>query len=605
MCGTRKNKLLHFIFLKSINAVILVGFVISLLLTGIVVLIFNAQNKLDNESILVIVNVFVVSLPLILFILCVVVSAIFSVSLSKKNVAVNKLSHFESLLDVDVLCLDKESITDKSLVIKKIIPLKTIATEQYIAQWLSNMLRATNDSGPVFDTLSKQYDLELTAGVISILPYNNEMKYSGASFKGGKTIVLGSPEFTPIKNKVGILKRCEEDINKGCQILVVAEGKEQIGDNGYPGELEAIALIILKDHIREGAFETFKWFKDSGADIKVVSSDNALVTSVLAAEAGVDGADKYISLQGIEIERMEDVVSQYTVFGDASSEQKATIISILKKRQQVVMMVGGDESSALSMEESNFSVATVDRDIGSQKAADVVLESSSFEPLPLVINSSKVFMNNIEIILSLSLIKMALVFISTLFFTLFSSNLKQCLFVLNHLLLWDLITNGVALFLLMFDKTSKKDNNALLKNALSNAVPAAILQIAGVLSVFLLYALQNNQLLSTGLYSIDNVAATCVLLISIFGIASLFNICAPLNKHRKIVVIVGAAINVLAIATVMVITYLSSNTEIPYLSMNAPAYFAVAIIAAIYSTIYLFIGRIIGIVKGDDLKYEN
>lgn len=602
MCEPRKNKLLHFSFLKSINTVILISFALSLILTGVVVLIFNAQNKLDSKGILVVINVFIVSLPLVLFILCVAVSAIFSVSLYKKKVVVNKLSNLESLQNIGVLCLEKESaIVDGSLVIKKVIPLKTVATEQYIAQWLSNMLRATNDKGHIFDTLNKQYDLELTAGVLSVLHFNNNMKYSGASFKGGKTIVLGNPEYVPVKNKVGILKRCEEDISKGCHILVLAEGKEQISDSGYPSELEAIALIILKDHIREGAFETFKWFKDNGADIKVISSDNALVASVNAAEAGVDGADKYISLQGIEVERMEDIVSQYTVFGDVSSEQKEAIITALKKNQQVMMI--GSEVSA--MKASNFAVTTIDSDVNSQKDADIVLNGSSLEPLPLAINSSKVFMNNLEKMLSLSLAKTALVFITVLFFTLFNNNLRQLLFVLNHLLLWDVITNGVTLLLLAFDKNNKKENNAFFKNALSNAVPITILQVVGVLTVFLLYALQNNQALSIGLYSIDSVAVICVLIISIFGIASLYNICAPLNRHRKIAVIVVIALNVLAVATIMLIAYLSESIKSPYLEMSGPAYFVAGIIAVLYSSIYLFISRVVGAFKGDNLKNEN
>ena len=600
MCETRKNKLLHFSFLKSINTVILISFAMSLILTGIVVLIFNAQNKLDSEGILVVINVFIVSLPLVLFVLCVVVSAIFSVSLYKKKVVVNKLSNLESLQNIGVLCLEREgAIVDGSLVIKKVIPLKTVATEQYIAQWLSNMLRATNDNGSVFDTLNKEYDLELTAGVLSVLHYNDEIKYNGASFKGGKTIVLGNPEFIPVKNKIGILKRCEEDINKGCHILVLAEGKEQIGDSGYPGELEAIALIILKDHIREGAFETFKWFKDNNIDIKVISSDNALVTSVNAAEAGIDGADKYISLQGIEIERIEDIVSQYTVFGDVSSEQKVAVITALKKDQQV-MMIGNDASA---MKASNFTVATIDNN--SQKNTDIVLNDSSLELLPSAINFSKVFMNNLEKMLSLSLVKIPLVFITVLLFALFNNNLKQCLFVLNHLLLWDVITNGVALLLLVFDKNNKKENNTFFNNALSGAIPTAILQIVGVLTVFLLFALQNNKLLSIGLYSIDNVAVICVLIITVFGITSLYNICAPLNRHRKIAVIVGAALNVLAVASIMLIAYLSGSIKSPYLEMSGPAYFIAGISAILYSAIYLFISRVIGVFKGDNSENES
>ena len=602
MRSTRKGKIVHFLFLKSLNRFLLVSSIVAILLAGIVVLILNAQNKL---SVVAIINVLLVALPLVMFLLCIVASALFSIDLSKKNIAVNKLSRFESLLKIKTLCVGKDNvITDGVLTIKKVIPLKTVATEQYIDQWMSNVLRATNDKGAIFDALSKQFDLELSAGVVNVSHYNDGIKYSGATFKGGKTIVLGNPEFVPVKNKIGILKRCEEDINKGCHILVLAEGKEQIDNNGYPGEVEAIALIVLKDHVREGSFETFKWFKDNGIDIKVISSDNALVTSVTAAEAGIEGADKYVSLKDLEIETMDGLVSQYTVFGDASPEQKEMIITSLKKDQKV-MMIGGNENDVLPMKASDFAAATIDGDINAQDNADIVLDGSSFEPLPLVVDESKVFMNNMQKVLSLALAKTALAFIAVLLFTIFNDNLKQCLFVFNNLLLWDLITNGVVALLFIFDKKNKKTSDSFFKNVLRNAIPMTVLQIIGVSTVFVLYAMQNNQLLSTGLYSMDNVAVMSVLLFAVLGIVSLYNICVPLNKRRRLIVILGAGLNVLVIAVFMLIAYLTGNKEMFYLSMNAPAYFITAIIAVIYSAIYLFINRIIGIVKGDNLENEN
>ena len=601
---TPRNKVsVHFSFLKSTNTVILVGIIVALLLTGTVILVLNGQNKFEDLplAILLIVNVLLVALPIVLFVLSVIYSTLFGSDLSKKNIIVNDLTRFEFLSKIDVLCLEKDNvIADGTLIIKKVIPLQNVATEQYIAQWLSNMLRATNDKGIIFDTLNKKYDFELSAGVTSVMHYNDEIKYSGASFKGGKTIVLGNPEFVPIKNKVGILKRCDEDIAKGCRVLVIAEGKQLISEDGYHGELDAIALIILKDHVRDGAFETFKWFKDNGVSIKVVTRDNPLVTSVNALETGIDGADKYISLEGIDNSELGKIISEYTIFGYATPEQKEALIAIIKKNHKV-MMVGGNESDILAMKTSSFAVATLEADDNTKKAADVVLEDASLALLLETTKSSKAFINNYQKILSLSLAKTVLAFFVVLFFVVFNNNLKQCLFVFNHLLLWDLITNGVAAYFLTTDKNNKDSNNVFIQNTISMSV----LQVAGVLSVFLLYALESNKLFSMGIYSIDNVAVICVLLISIFGIVSLYNICYPLNKPRRLAVVVCAVLNIVAIAAIMLIAFLSSNLESPCLAMSSPAYFIAGIIAILYSAIYLFITRVIGIFKGDNLKDEN
>ena len=84
----------------------------------------------------------------------------------------------------------------------------------------------------------------------------------------------------------------------------------------------------------------------------------------------------------------------------------------------------------------------------------------------------------------------------------------------------------------------------------------------------------------------------------------LYNICYPLNRHRRIAVIVGAALNVLVVAIIMLISYLGV-VESSYIEMGAPAYFIAAIIAVLYSALYLFISRIISTFKGDYLEDEN
>ena len=304
-----KNKTIHFKFLKPINILLIVITSFAVLIAGAIALIFLVQNRFNevDNSILVdiLINAFAIVLPIVLFILCIISSIDFTGELAKKNIYVNNLSRFELLSKINILCLEKTNvITDGSLEIKKVVPLHVGASEQYLGQWVSNLLRATNNEGSVFETLKQKYGFELSAGIVSTLSYNENIKYSAATFKGGKTIVLGDPQFVPIKNRIGILKRCEEYINNGCKVLVVGEGKEQISEAGYPSELDAIALIVLKDHIRDDAFETFKWFKDNGTSIKVVSSDNPLSVSVLAAEAGIENANRYISLEGMNNEEI-------------------------------------------------------------------------------------------------------------------------------------------------------------------------------------------------------------------------------------------------------------------------------------------------------------
>ena len=592
-------KKIHLKFLKPLNKLLLVNLVLSILLTGIAVLLIATQGKQITPWL--IINIFLITSPILLFVLCIIASLKFSIELSKKNVSIQNLSRFESLLKFDVLCLEKANIiVDGNLEIRKVIPLNAVASEQYIAQWLSNLLRATNDSGDIYDALKQKYDLELSAGVVSVLPYNDQIKYSGASFKGGKTIVVGDLEFVPVKNKVGILKRCEEQISKGCKIVVLAEGKEQISDNGYPGELDGVALIVLKEHIRKEAFETFKWFKNNGPQIKVISSDDALVTSVAAAEAGIDNADKYISLEGIE--NIENAADQYTVFGKATPEQKASLIKAFKEGGQKVVFMSGDSNNNLPMKKADLSIAT------DGVNADLVLTNNSLDSLVETTREGNRFVCYLQKATALCLAKMILSFAITLLFViLFVANVnsyKLSLFAFNHLLLCDLITNGIGAILLLFEKNKDKVDGSFFKKVLNNAIPTAILQVLGLLILFVAFAMQQGGLLNFGLYTSEVPTTMSLIFIVVTSIIYLYNIYAPLNKFRAIKLASVGAANILAIAAFVLITQLDTGINGYYSTMNGPAWLFISIIAIVLSAIYLFVCRFIAIIKGD-INDEN
>lgn len=606
-----KNKTLHLKFFKSLNKLLVINFIAAILIAVIVTLILFSKNKFSNEQesallIAIIANAFVITAPLVLFVLCVVSSAVFSVKLSKKNIYIRNLNNLESLSKVDVICLEKTNvITDGTLEIQKIIPLQAVATEQYINQWLSNLLRATNNVGAVFDALNKKYDFELSAGVVDSLSFDEKIKYIGATFKGGKTFVLGSPEFVPVKNKIGIIKRCEEYLNKGCRVLVLGEGKEQITSDGYYGELEGIVLIVLKDHISKNAFETFKWLKENNIKIKVISSDDALVVSAAAAEAGVGNADKFLTLGGLNINQAKDLIAEYCVFGEMDSEQKSELINILKEENQQVMMIGGSDCGVLPMKSSNFSISITDKKNELAKASDIVFKNASLDLIPFAIESSNSFINSLQKIIPLALAKMIVSFLITILFVSFSNDIKQCLFVFNHVLLLDLIINGIASLLLVLNKTKPQaKKKAFTYSVLKNTIPIALLQIVGMLTVLALYAMQKNNLLSVGIYSFDSAIAMSLLLLSIFSVVSLYNICCPLNKRRTIIFSLTTICVALLVAAAIIASYFNI-IETPYKMLNGPMYFIVALISVIYSAIYMFAHQIIRIVKGDNYKDEN
>ena len=118
--------------------------------------------------------------------------------------------------------------------------------ESEVSQIISNVLNAVDERNPLADALKKQYDFELSATVKKAYSFDYETRSMGATYKGGKTVIIGLLEHISIKNKSIILKKSEEYINQGEDVYVLGQNlNESVND------LDPIALIITKDHVRE------------------------------------------------------------------------------------------------------------------------------------------------------------------------------------------------------------------------------------------------------------------------------------------------------------------------------------------------------------------
>ncbi len=605
--------------LKSLNRLFVVIGATVLSMALFMVLTFYAQGKFSGgatnvTSIKSITGSLVAMIPSGLYLLTSTALAVGVIGLAKKKAQVQDFYSVEMLARVDTLCVDKTgTITDGNLSIKKVIPLSSSYPDSYINQAISNVLRATNDNNATARALMEQYDLELSAGVNVALPFSSDNKYSGASFKGGKTLLIGAPEFLPLKNKTGVIKRCEEFTKDGYRVLVLGEGKELIKDNKYSGELDAIAIIVLKDHIREDAYETFAWFKQNGVEIKVISGDSARTVSAIAAEVGITNADKYISLEGMSIDEVKQIADKYTVFGRVTPEQKEALVIALKELKKTVAMTGDGVNDILALKRSDCSIAMASGADAAKNISHIILMDSNFARLPAVVEEGRRVVNNLQRTASLFVTKTIFAFVITLIFTLASIIEKdpsiQYPFITNHLYLWEIFTSGFAAFFIALEKNSEKIEGKFLANVFKKAVPAASLLLGAVLLIFGLYLFQKNGLLNLGIYSIDTAIAMSVIVFSILGLIILYKVCSPLNKYRSIILISAAVINVVLLMVTLIVTLLTNKVEpilqIPYLEMNGPAYLVTGIIIAVFAAIYLFVYNIIDIKKGENLEDEN
>ena len=600
--------------LRSLNSMFLV-IGVTVIVMGIFMLItFIAQGKFSNDELIVksvksITGSLVAMIPSGLYLLTSTALAVAVINLAKKKAQIQDFYSVEMLARVDTLCVDKTgTITDGNLMVYKTVIFDKSIPESYVAQAISNLLWATNDKNATAVALRQVYDLELSAGIKVALPFSSENKYSGATFKGGKTFIMGAPEFLPLKDKPGILKRCEEYTKEGLRVLVLGEGKEEIANNKYNGQLTAVAMLVIKDHVREDALETFKWFANNGVDIKVISGDNAQTVSSIAYEAGIANAVNFISLEGMSIEEVKQIADKYTVFGRVTPEQKEALVIALKEAGKTVAMTGDGVNDILALKRSDCSIAMASGAEAARNISHIVLLDSNFARLPAVVDEGRRVVNNLQRTASLFVTKTIFAFVTTLVFTLASIIERnpevQYPFVTNHLYLWEIFTSGYAAFFIALERNSEKIKGGFLSNIFKKAIPAAATLTSAVLITFLFYVLQSNGVVNWGIYTRGTAIAMSIIAFSLLGLVVLYRVCCPLSKYRRIVFLCVVAINALFLLVTSIVSVVNQITEpilqIPYIELSGPAILVMSFIIVILAGIYILSYRVWNAIKGRD-----
>lgn len=617
--GANKIRYVSSNFAKTLRILFIVIGVITVLL-AIDLFFVNMLENRTNFSIYetrraAIIDGLTILVPTGLSFLIALALLIKTLSFAKQKIILQDQYSLDTFAKIDTVCFDKTGIlTDGNYTVKKIVPLTARYLDDYIAQATANVLRATNDQNPIAKALLKEFDLELTAGVNVALPFNGDNKYAGASFKGGKTFIIGDLENVPIKNKAGIIKRCDEYYREGNRVIALAEGKELIKDNKYTGSLEPIALIILKDYIRDGALETLQWLKVNNIDVKIISGDDIMAVSSLAAEAGIAFADRFISLDELPIEEVKHCAFRYAVFGKATPEQKEAIIKTLQEGDRTVAMVGDGYNDILALKRSHCSIAVENGSDGAKNVSQVILKDSNLKHIPEIIKEGRRVTNNLIKVVSLFAAKALFAILLTAFFGAIlltnETSAHYYPYVVNNFILWDAIISGAAAFALAFDKNKKKMQGSFAANVLKNAIPGGILLFVPILILFSIYFMQQSSLVSFGVYTEECAVAMTLISFNVLGLVYLYKICSPLTNFRKIVFVSATALVVLSFATSIILTYVFNNysnriLQIPFTEMNGPSYVTTAIVTIVFAAIYIFINQAISIKKGDADNYEN
>ena len=491
-------------------------------LSGVTDYIFSAEiNYAIQRTCTVVIGM----IPSGMMLLTSMALAVGVIRLSKNNTLVQDLYSLEMLARVNVLCLDKTgTITDGRMRVNDCVILNTVG-EYSLNDIMGSVLSALDDNNQTSIALYNHFGHNDVLSATARLPFSSARKLSAVTFDEAGTFVMGAPEFVlkPMPAKVDrIVKQYAQ---MGLRVIVLAHSPAAIAGDKLPTVLKPVAIISIADNIREDAVDTIKWFRQNDVAVKVISGDNPVTVSEVARRAGIENADKYISLEGLNEKEVESVANKYTVFGRVTPEQKAILVRAIKSEGNTVAMTGDGVNDILALKEADCAISVASGSEAARNVSHLVLKDNNFASMPKVVGEGRRVINNIKNSSSLYLMKTLFTAILAVICMLILQ--QPYLFMPSNMLLLEVCIIGVPSFMLSLQPNKERVQGKFITHVMSRSIPGAILMICCVMAMYLVYVFEPQT------YE-PYYVPMCMMAMTFAGLIMLFRVCQPFNGYRLV-----------------------------------------------------------------------
>ena len=458
-----------------------------------------------------------------LFLLTSVALAVSVVRLARNRTLIHEMNAIETLARVDVLCVDKTgTVTSPQMEVREVVPLDVEAyPETEISDILGAFYRCLEPDNDTARAIAERYSYGPAWPHRETVPFSSATKWSAVNFPGRGAYVLGAPEYVLGSEFAPLEKRTAYYAEKGCRVLLLAQC-----DGAEPGRLIGlvvpIALVVLENPIRPAAPKVFDYFHSQGVAVKVISGDNPVTVSAVAAQAGIDGAGSWVDARELQTDQdIARAVGEYTVFGRVVPNQKRKIVRALQSQGHTVAMTGDGVNDVLALKDADCGVAMASGADAACQVAQLVLLDSDFAAMPKVVAEGRRVINNIQRASALYLVKNILSFFLAII-TLFADFPYP--FVPIQLTLISALTIGVPSFFLALEPNHDLVRGKFLHNVLRRAFPGGLTAIAVILFAELF-------VYTFGL-TLEELSTICVVLMAVNGLTVIYYAARPLDAKR-------------------------------------------------------------------------
>lgn len=349
-----------------------------------------------------------------------------SKSLAKKRTLVKHMEAIENLGAIDILCTDKTgTLTQNQITLQYYRNItgnedETILKYAYLNSYYSTGIKNIIDRA----ILSYAIKHDIPSKVknykkIDEIPFDYQRRMASVVVKNSENIrILTKGAVTEILNKCTQVKYqnkiselteeikgkvkndVEKLINKGMQVIALAEKKEYTGQNTFnpqdEQDLVLLGYIAFLDPPKKEVKTILKKLKEVGVTTKILTGDNPAATKTICLEGGIKTDE---ILVGEDIERLNDEelskkVEEVDVFARLTPIQKERIVLTLKENGHVVGYMGDGVNDAPSLSDADVGISVNSATDIAKEASDILLLEKSLNVVyDGVIEGRKVYGN--------------------------------------------------------------------------------------------------------------------------------------------------------------------------------------------------------------------
>lgn len=468
------------------------------------------------------------------------------IRLGRRQALVQELAGVEVLARVDVVCVDKTgTLTEGTLAVSGIELPGGEAADDLVLDALGALVAAEERPNPSLRAIAEVgHDPGWT--VEEVVPFSSARKWSGATFTGQGSWLLGAPDVL-LADGHPLRARVEDLAGTGMRVLLLAHttaslaGGNGVGEGGAAPPAVAAALVGLEEQVRPEAAATIAFFAAQGVAVKVISGDHPVTVGAVAAAVGVPGDIEAIDARTLsdDPDALGEVLERRAVFGRVQPHQKRAMVRALQRRGHVVAMTGDGVNDVLALKDADMGVAMGSGSGSCRGVAQLILLDDSFASLPAVVAEGRRVIGNVERVANLFVTKSVY---AALLAVLVGFTTLPFPFFPRHLTIVSSLTIGIPAFFLALAPNDARSRPGFVSRVARFALPAGSIAAA---ATFGGYALA-GQVIDVSLVE-ERTSAVIVLFLVTLWI--LLILARPLNEWKAALLATMALAFVIALST--------------------------------------------------------